>query len=45
MPIDGNRSLFIVYAPSGAWIVSGRSGRGTRGTGGADGLGGGSRGR
>lgn len=45
VPIDGNRELFNVYAPSGAFRISGRSGGGTIGTAGTTGLGGGSRGR
>jgi hypothetical protein len=45
VPIGGNREGFRVYAPSGAWIVSGKSGIGTMGTAGTTGRGGGSRGR
>ena len=45
VPMEGKREGFRVYAPSGAWIVSGRSGMGTMGTAGTTGRGGGSRGR
>lgn len=44
VPMEGKRSLLSVYAPSGAWMVSGKSGMGTTGTGGAAGRGGGRRG-
>jgi hypothetical protein len=45
VPMDGNRELLSVYAPSGAFRISGRSGGGTMGTAGTTGLGGGRRGK
>jgi hypothetical protein len=45
MPMEGKREGLRVYAPSGAWMVSGRSGMGTMGTAGTTGRGGGRRGR
>jgi hypothetical protein len=45
VPIDGNKALLSVYAPSGAFRISGRSGGGTMGTAGTTGFGGGRRGR